>query len=251
MKIYIPGEDARMQAVRAEAVQRGHALASAEGCDCVLLPLPDSAPFAPPLLGMSGRGRRVLYGRLLPSQRRALQNRGWQLENIQQNEAYIRENALITAEGALHAAMSHLDCTLRGALCAVVGYGRIGRALTRLLLSLGARVQVAARRQESRSQAEADGAQAFAMAELSQAFSGARVLFSTVPCQIITSDALRSLADGALVMELASPPYGFDLEAAGALGFDAVLESALPARYAPRTAAALLLMHLEGGDLHG
>ena len=86
---------------------------------------------------------------------------------------------------------------------------------------------------------------------MAEALHGAQVLFNTVPSQIITPDALHALSSGALIMELASPPYGFDLEAARALGFDAVLESGLPSRYAPRTAARLLMDHLEAGEQHG
>ena len=251
MNIFIPGTDARMQAAKAEALARGHTLAEAMDCDIALLPLPDSSSAAAPLLSLAGQKRRVYHGRLHPSQKKALANRGWQLINLQEDDAYIRENALISAEGALHAAMTRVDFALRGALCAVVGYGRIGQELTRLLLALGARVRVIARREESRQLAEKDGAQAFDIARMAEALHGAQVLFNTVPSQIIAPDALHALSSGALIMELASPPYGFDLEAARALGFDAVLESGLPSRYAPRTAARLLMDHLEAGEQHG
>lgn len=252
MKLYIPGEDARMLAVKDEVCRRGHTLTAADDCDAALLPLPDSCSAAAPLLALSGRGRRVLHGRLQPSQLRALKNRGWLPENIQENDAYIRENALITAEGALYAAMSRREHTLRGALCAVVGYGRIGRELTRLLLAMGAQVRAVARREASRRQAEADGAQAFDTALLSHALSGVQLLFNTVPCRIIPGSALQQLSPGALAAELASPPYGFDPNQARALGLDAVLESGIPARYAPRTAARLLAEHLlKAGDFHG
>ncbi len=251
MNIFIPGDDARMLCVREEARLRGHTLSAAEDCDIALLPLPDSTAAAAALLALSGKGRLVLHGRLLPSQKKALMNRGWTLKNIQEDEDYIRKNALISAEGALHAAMSRVDFTLRGALCAVVGYGRIGRELTRLLLALGAQVHVVARREASRQQAMHDGARTYDIAEMPQAFSGIQMLFNTVPSHIITPEALRRLQPGALVMELSSPPYGFDMEAAKALKHNAVLESGIPSRYAPRTAARLLMEHLEAGESHG
>ena len=251
MNIFIPGQDARMQAVREEALLRGHAPTAADDCDTALLSLPDSVSDVSQLLALSGKKRRVLHGRLHPSQLKALKNRGWLPENIQENDAYIRQNALISAEGALYAAMSRVPYTLRGAKCVVVGYGRIGRELTHLLLALGTQVHVVARREESRLQAEKDGANAFAVADLTFALRGMQMLFNTVPSPIISTAALQNLLPGALVMELASPPYGFDLAAARDLGFDAVLESGIPARYAPRTAARLLMDHLEAGETHG
>ena len=251
MNIFIPGDDARMLCARSEARLRGHTLTDAEACDIALLPLPDSSGMVAPLMTLAGRGRRVLHGRLQPSQKKALLNRGWKLYNIQEDEAYIRENALISAEGALHAAMARTDYTLRGAHCTVVGYGRIGQELTRLLLVLGAQVRVVARREEARQQAIANGAQAFDITQMADALCGAQILFNTAPSQIIPLEALQQLVAGALAMELASPPYGFSMDTARVLGLDAVLESSIPARYAPRTAAKLLLDHMEAGDHHG
>ena len=115
MNIFIPGQDARMQAVREEALLRGHAPTAADDCDTALLSLPDSASDVSQLLALSGKKRRVLHGQLHPSQLKALKNRGWLPENIQENDAYIRQNALISAEGALYAAMSRVPYTLRGA----------------------------------------------------------------------------------------------------------------------------------------
>ena len=53
------------------------------------------------------------------------------------NEALIRENAALTAEGALVAAMRASDTAIRDARCLVIGWGRIGRALTERLVGLG------------------------------------------------------------------------------------------------------------------
>lgn len=251
MNLFIPGDDARMLCAREEALLRRHSLTDAQACDVALLPLPDSSTMTAPLLMLAGRGRRVLHGRLHPSQIKALLNRGWQPYNIQEDEAYIRENALISAEGALYAAMTHINFTLRGARCAVVGYGRIGQELTRLLIAFGAQVHVIARREESRQQAQAAGAQTYGIDALPEALAGVQLLFNTVPSQIITPAALQQLSANALVMELASPPYGFDIAAARELGLNAVLESGIPSRYAPHTAAKLLIDHIEAGDQHG
>ena len=251
MHIFIPGNDARMQLLKEEALARGHTLTDAIYCDTGILPLPDSRSSVVQLSGIDGQGRTLLHGRLESSQLESLRQQGWRLKNIQEDANYVQKNALISAEGALFAAMQRVDFALRSAQCAVVGYGRIGQELTRLLLALGAEVRVAARRLESRQKAFQIGAQAYDTTQLQHALDGVQLLFNTVPVQVIDAQALSALTPGALVMELASPPYGFDLQTARDMGFDAVLESGIPSRYAPRTAARLLMDFMEAGDTHG
>jgi len=251
VNIFIPGEDARMQALKEEALARRHTLTDAMDCDIGILPLPDSRSAYPPLLSIDGKGRTLLHGRLDPSHEDILRRHGWRLKNIQADEDYIRQNAFISAEGALCAAMQRTAFTLRGARCVVVGYGRIAKELTRMLILLGARVRVVARRKSARLKARFRGARAFDMNHMPQAFSDAQVLFNTIPCQIINAQAFERLLPGTLVMELASPPYGFDLSLAKNMGLDAVLESGIPSRYAPKTAAQLLMDHLEAGEQNG
>ena len=75
-------------------------------------------------------------------------------------ESFLRENACLTAEGALVAAASRAPFALLGSVCLVVGYGRIGAALVDRLVGLGAKPVVYSRRAEGRLRAMARGAQA-------------------------------------------------------------------------------------------
>lgn len=168
-----------------------------------------------------------------------------QVVDILEDEAFAQRNARPTAEGAIHAAMSELDSTLSGNACLVIGYGRIGRVLARMLKGLGARVTVAARREESRAQAEADGHNAVDMGGMECMLAAQKVIFSTPP-QLVMGEKQLSLVDkGALVIDLASPPYGVDLEAAAQLDVKAWRESALPGRYSPVTASEILMRTIQ------
>ena len=59
----------------------------------------------------------------------------------------------------------------------------------------------------------------------------------------------------ALLLELASPPYGEDLAAARALGVRVEVEGGVPGRYAPLDAGAALfataLARVKGEERHG
>lgn len=104
-------------------------------------------------------------------------------------ESFLRENACLTAEGALVAAASRAPFALLGSVCLVVGYGRIGAALVDRLVGLGAKPVVYSRRAEGRLRAMARGAQA--VESLPQALAQANFVFSTPPDLLLTKDVLQ------------------------------------------------------------
>ena len=58
------------------------------------------------------------------------------------DEAFLRKNARLTAEGAIAAAMREGKRALLGSTCLVTGFGRIGQELTLRLCAMGAFVFV-------------------------------------------------------------------------------------------------------------
>lgn len=152
---------------------------------------------------------------------------------------FVQQNAVLTAEGAISAAMQSTAGALTGSRCMVVGYGRIGRALAEMLRGLGAQVTVAARRPEVRLEAQAAGAEVCDTREktLAEAVALADYVFSTPPTLLLTENVLKGVRQGVPVIDLASPPYGVDLDAAKKLGVHAWRESGVPGRYCPGAAA--------------
>ena len=162
---------------------------------------------------------------------------GFETFDLTADEAFLRRNAALTAEGALFAAMRAQERALGDCDCLVIGWGRIGRALTEMLVALGARVTVASRTERSRRQAQERGAQAVETAALSGALSGKRLIFSTPPFPVLQEAELARAGREACIIDLASPPYGVDVEAAHRLGLRAWREPGLPGRYCPESAA--------------
>ena len=66
------------------------------------------------------------------------------------------------------------------------------------------------------------------------------MIFSTPPSMVLDREMLGHVDQRALIIDLASPPYGVDLEAAAGLGLNAVRESGLPGRCYPFSAARAL-----------
>ena len=157
------------------------------------------------------------------------------------DEALLLDNARLTAEGAVAAAMRASEAALWNMRCMVVGWGRIGRALTELLGGLGAKVTVASRSEAGRNRAVERGAESVPTEQIAEALPGHGLVFNTAPGMVLDAGTLEQADSDALIVGRASPPYGVDLRAAWALGLRAWREPALPGRYCPRSAARALL----------
>lgn len=175
----------------------------------------------------------LLCGPKFPRERR------WDLQyvNLWEDETLLRENAYLTAEGAVASAMRQTGLAIAGIECLVVGYGRIGRALTGILLNLGAKVTVISSSESKRMAVMEIGAQAASMMELTDVLPGKQIIFSTPPAMFLDQIALTQVDKDAIIIDLACPPYGVDLKAAQALNLRAYREPSLPGRYCPLSAA--------------
>ena len=151
------------------------------------------------------------------------------------------ENAWLTAEGAICAAMNESKASLKDCHCLVIGWGRIGKALTELLIGMRAHVTVASRSEKGRNRAAERGAECVSTYRMPQAVRGKQIIFSTAPERVLDENALRYAENDAMIIDLASPPYGVDTEAARELGLRAWREPKLPGRYCPFSAARALL----------
>ena len=181
----------------------------------------------------------VLAGQVLPAQQKEAEERGVILVDYFRREEVTVSNAAITAEAAIQVAMEHLDRTLLGMNCLVLGFGRIGKLLSYRLHGLGAQVSAAARKPESRAWVRAFGWNAMDPGDLSGNLSSFDAVFNTVPALLLNGELLAQLPVGCVCVDLASQP-GIDVRAAQALGLDAVWARSLPGRMAPAAAAAVL-----------
>lgn len=156
-----------------------------------------------------------------------------------QRESLAVENAVPSAEGALEIAMRELPVTINGSRCLVAGYGRIGKVLARMLSSLGAQMTVSARKPEDLAWIKLNGFRAVKTAEIRN--SGCYdVIFNTIPSIVFDAQTLSLVAENALVIDLASAPYGVDFEAAKRLNIKTILASGLPGKVAPQTAGIII-----------
>ena len=233
---------------------------SAEGATALILPLPTTrdgktvhCPRAPactlPLEEVTALLKRdphlLLFGGNLPPSLYADPSLALRAIDYNRNEEFLQKNAEITAEAAIMTAMEMTDYALMGVPVAVLGYGRIGKCLSRLLRALGAVVTVCARRAESLAEAADAGYGALLLNPQTQGGGllslchTHRLLFNTVPAHVLQRDFLLALGD-ALVIDLASAPFGVANEDVREVASENSLRylraPSLPGSYAPRDA---------------
>lgn len=161
------------------------------------------------------------------------------------DEAFLAENAELTAEGAIFRVMQRPGAALIGSTCVITGFGRIGRALAKRLTALSAFVIVCARNEMQMRAAHDMGAHPVPLAAVASALRHADIVFNTVPARVMGWEELRKMRTDALLIELASPPYGADPALAMQLGVSLAMENGVPGRYAPKNAGAALFAALQ------
>lgn len=197
------------------------------------------APIVPDerLLGLLASGAHVILGTADDRLRAAAERTGLALHEYEGDKELMLLRGPAIVEGALRVAIENTEVTIHAAEVAVVGYGTIGSLLARTLVALGARVHVFARNPVQRAAAYAAGASPHPLEELAELAPSLRVVFSTVPAPVVTREIVERLPRDALLVDLAAPPGGVDLEAAGELGRRAVWARGLGKR-APVTVGA-------------
>lgn len=219
-----------------------------DGAHYALFPIPgiaeDGALFAPAapdpivpdaeLLSRLAPGAAIILGAADERLRRAASAQGVSLVEYESDQELMILRGPAIVEGALQRAIAETDVTIHAATVAVVGQGNIGKMLTRTLIALGARAHVIARNPVQRAEAYAAGAVPHSLDAFGEIAQSLAMLFSTVPARVVDRSVLSQIPPGALVMDLAAPPGGVDLDAAAELGHRAVWARGL-GRRAPVT----------------
>jgi len=181
----------------------------------------------------------ILAGQVKPEQQRQAERLGLRMVDYFCREELTVANAAATAEAAIQTAMEQLDRTLWGAHCLVLGFGRIGKLLAHRLHGLGANVTVAARSPEAKAWIRAYGYQEMNINTFDEDLGKYRVVFNTVPAEVMGERESEQLRKDCLCVDLASIP-GIDQRALDRLERPYVWARFLPGRMVPGTAAEII-----------
>lgn len=146
-------------------------------------------------------------------------------------------NAIPTAEGAISVAMDNTDITLHGSKCLVIGYGRIGKVLCKMLTGIGANVWCCARKKEALANAFGMGYNVIDVKDMASNISEYSYIFNTADALVLHRDILEKVSKEVYIVDLASSPGGVDYQAAKELEIRTNLALSLPSKVAPKTSA--------------
>lgn len=154
-------------------------------------------------------------------------------------------NSIPTAEGALGVAMEMSDITLHRSNALVLGYGRIGKVLCKMLQGIGANVYCEARSEKDLAQISALGYNGIDLKDLDKYLSKFDFVFNTIPYLILTKERLNILKKEVCIIDLASKPGGTDFEYAKELRINVNHALALPSKVASKTAGVYLKQKID------
>lgn len=157
-----------------------------------------------------------------------------------ENEELAVLNAIPTAEGAIEIAMHKSNITLCNSNVLVLGFGRIGKILSKMLNGIGANVYCEARKDSDIAKIISYGYNCVELKNLDNNLEKYDFIFNTIPFLILDKNRLEKINKECLIIDLASQPGGVDFDIAKKLNLNASLELALPGKVAPKTAAIYL-----------
>ncbi len=239
----VPFEDVRLTGTAGEGLPM---------CDILVLPMPVSddgvlvsAPFGRQALSLKGllaavRQNGVVFGGKFGKSAAIFEEAGIPTADYLAREELSLLNAVPTAEGALQILLEELPFTVYGSRMLVLGFGRIGSRLARILHALGAEVTVATRDTAELARAEMSGCRAIALAELPSCAGEFQVICNTIPAKVVTAKILHRMTPETLVLDLASKPGGVELEEAQKCSRRVVWALSLPGKTAPVTAGEVI-----------
>lgn len=244
--ICVLGDDKRSKFLRRMYIDSGYKMVDYKKSDVIIAPIPFSRD------GIKINGENINVDIFLSQIKGKILLSGAFLEEIKEKMHDIKYfdlmkeenvailNAIPTAEGAIFEAIKNTDTTICGSNCLVMGYGRIGKILSKMLKGIGANVYCEARKEKDLAFIQAMGYNKVNINNLDDVLPNMDYIFNTIPVVLLNESKLKLLKEDALIIDLASNPGGVDFEKASKLGVNVVWSLSLPSKIAPKTAACYL-----------
>lgn len=182
----------------------------------------------------NSKGKRIVSGKLETYFKK---DESIEVYDILEDEEYTILNAIATAEGAIQIAMEEYPKTLSSSNILVMGFGRIGKIVAKMLQGIGAKVFCEARKKEDLAYIQAFGYTPIDLSDLEENLGKFDIIINNIPTLILDKSRLNLLKKDVLILDLASKPGGVDFEYAKKQNIKTIWALGLPGKVAPVSAA--------------
>jgi dipicolinate synthase subunit A len=216
----------------------------------IILPLPafrNESLFAPfsrtavdgkTLVSLIKSGSAVFGGLLTENFIGLCKSRGICATDYYKNEAFLLENADLTAQAAVML-LEEEKIKIGGEKIFILGFGRCGRALCKRLSENGGYVTAVT------GKAGADGYDFIPFEELPSQIGAASLVINTVPSLVLGEAELNKMKKNSVAVEIASKPFGIDFAAAAERNIRVIRAPSLPGRFLPEKAGEAIAKTIE------
>lgn len=198
------------------------------------------------LKNLMNKGSILLGTKISAAIKQQFCDKGIKVIDLLENEQLTVLNAIPTAEGAIQFAMENTDFTLYRSNVLVLGYGRVGKVLAKMLKGVGANVSVEARKNSDLAWIDAMGFTGIHLDNLDQVLGDFDIIFNTIPTLVLDKDRVQLIKKDCLIVDLSSNPGGVDFEVCKERGINASLVLGIPGKVAPDTAAKYIKNAVKG-----
>ena len=198
------------------------------------------------VLDLLNKSHTVFGGKLPAEAKRFFFDKNISFTDFFDIEAFQINNALVSAEGAIYYAKDRFDGSIHGSDIAILGFGRIGKLLSYLLRSQGAKISVYARKEFDLAWSRVNGINAVKIDNLGDVEDyGSRIkkydiIFNTIPYWVMSERFAERISKKTLIIDLASYPHGIDENLVNKYNLNYHRELGIPGRYAPKTAGEII-----------
>jgi dipicolinate synthase subunit A len=143
--------------------------------------------------------------------------------------------------------MEETQRTVHGSKVLVMGFGRIGKILAKMLDGIGAKVYCEARKNEDIAWIKAYGYEPIHLDNLNEHLGEFDIIISTIPFQVLDKERLNLVKKDVVIIDIASNPGGVDRKTAKDKNLKVIWALSLPGKVAPLTSAEFIketLYHL-------
>ena len=184
------------------------------------------------------KGKYLISGNIMIKDK--LESNNIQCTDLLKREEFSVLNAIATAEGTIQIAMEETQKTVHGTKTLVMGFGRVGKVLAKMLHGIGAEVSCEARKDEDIAWIKAYGYEPIRLEELNDNLGKYDIIINTIPFQILDKERLELLKKDVVIIDLASNPGGVDRKIAREKGLKVIWALSLPGKVAPLTSAEFI-----------